>query len=143
MPRKKTAWICAAILCLLPAAVVAIGIPAYQRVRAFSVEDRIHGTFFPVTDALYTYQQEHGQPADSLATLVPKYLAAIPVSELADSPTYRVLPDGQSWELVIHSSALPRPRLYVCRSTQLFTPEERRHIITQYHGTWTVFPSDT
>lgn len=119
-----------------------IGVPAYKHIRKFIVEDSIHGTFFPVTSALYTYQREHGRAADSLAALVPKYLGAIPSSKLADSPTYRILPDGQSWELSIHSLALSQPRLYLCRSTQEFTAEETRRMIIRYHGTWVVFPSD-
>ena len=142
MPRKTIIWVLSLTFCLLLAVVVAVGIPIYRQFRAFSVEDSIHGTFFPVTNALYTYQQQHGRPTDSLAALVPKYLSEIPSSKLADSPTYRVLPDGQSWELVIHSGALSQRRLYICRSTQLFTPDETRRIILQYHSTWTVFPSD-
>ena len=142
MPPKNTTWILSVIVCILLAAFVSIGISVYQQVHTFSVEDRIHGTFFPVANALYAYQQEHGRPAASLAALVPKYLGAIPSSKLADSPIYRVLPDGQSWELSIHSRALSQPRLYLCRSTQHYTPEETRRIIIQYHSTWTVLPSD-
>lgn len=142
LPRKKTIWILVIGLCLLLALVGGIGIPIYQRVRTFSIENSVHSTFFPVTSALYTYQQEHGRPAESLAALIPKYINAIPSSKLTDSPTYRILPDGQSWELTIHSSTLSQPRLYICRSTQHFTPEETRRIIIQYHSTWTVFPSN-
>ena len=142
MPRKKTIWILAAALCLLLSAVGAIGIPVAQRVRAFFVEDSIHGTFYPVANALYEYQRDHGRPAESLAGLLPKYLAAIPSSQLADAPAYRASPDGSSWELVLHSRALSRPRLYICRSTQEFSPEESRRMIVRYHGIWAVFPAD-
>ncbi len=142
MSRKQKKPVLTVIICHLLAVAVGIGISIYHRVCTFSVEDRIHGTFFPVTAALYLYQQEHGQPADALAALVPEYLSAIPSSPLADLTTYRISPDSQSWELVIHSRALAQPRLYLCRSTQHFTPDETRRIIIQYHSTWTVFPSD-
>jgi hypothetical protein len=136
-------------VCLLLGVAVGIVIPvyqhirtSYQHIRTFLVEDSIHGTFFPVANALYAYQHDHGRPADSLAALVPKYIGAIPSSTLANSPNYEVLPDGRSWELVIRSRALSQPRLYICRSTQHFTPDETGRIILQYHSTWTVFPAD-
>lgn len=141
MPRRKTILIVAIVLCLLGGAVGVVGVPVYQRIRAFSVEDSIHGTFFPVTAALYRYQDEHGSPADSLSALVPEYLNAIPSSILADPPHYKVSPDTKSWELLIYSRALAQPRNYICRSTQVFTPEERRRLLIQYHSVWAVFAS--
>src|SRR4051812_34235952 len=107
MAPRKLVWIIAIGLCLLTVAIAGIAIPVHRQIHTFSVEDDIHGTFFPVTRALYAYQQEHGRPAESLEALLPKYTDAIPSFELADAPTYRVLPDGQSWELAIRSRALP------------------------------------
>ena len=142
MPRQKKNWTLVIGVCIFVAIVGGVGHFTAQRFWAFYVEDRIHGTFYRVASALYTYQQDHEIPARSLADLVPEYVDGIPLSTLADRPTYSVSPDGQSWELVIHSRALLHPRLYICRSTQKFTPEETRRIIIHYHDTWTVFPVD-
>ena len=142
MNRKLNIWILFICSSLVLAFVVGVGLPAYRHIRKFFVEDSIHSTFYPVTAALYKYQGEQGRPAESLTALMPKYLGAIPSSHLADLPTYRILPDGKSWELAIHSRALPEPRIYLCRSTQQFTPEEKSRIILEYHVTWTVFPAD-
>ena len=142
MTRKKIVWTLS-LGVLLIAVVGLIVILVAHRFYVFSVEDRIHNTFFPVADALYRYEEETGHPASSLNAVIPKYISAIPSSSLADPPTYRVLPSGKVWELVIHSNALSRPRLYICRSTQEFTPEEIHRMILQYHATWTVFPADT
>ena len=141
MPRKKRTWIrWLSFLLLTATAVVAVFLS--RSLHAFFVEDRIHGTFYPVARALYSYEQDSGHPASSLEVIIPKYIPAIPSSSLADPPTYRVLPPGNVWELAIHSQALSQPRLYICRSSQEFTPEEKRRIIRQYHVTWTVFPAD-
>ena len=141
MRPRTLFWIGVISLGVLIAAVARIGVPAYRHIHTFSVEDRIHGTFSPLTRALCTYEEEHGRPAKSLETLLPKYIEMIPSSELTDSPAYRVLPDGRSWELSVHSRALFQPRLYLCRSNSLFSPEETRRIVQQYHQ-WTVLVVD-
>lgn len=119
-----------------------VGAEGYRAMHAFSVEDRIHATFFPVTQALYRYAEEQGHPAKTLGALLPKYLDALPTSPLTDALNYSVAADGQTWELSIHSRTLPHPRLYVCRSSQQYAPEEMRRVIFQYHVTWTVFRAD-
>ncbi len=141
MSRKAKIWLLGIGLCLV-AGFVGLGVSIYRRIRVFATEDLIHATFHPLATALYRYQDEEKHPAESISSLIPKYLDAIPVSPLADPPKYSVSSDGQSWELVIPSRALPQPRLYICRSTQAYTPEEMRRIILQYHGTWAVFPAD-
>lgn len=142
MTRKTAIWVLVMSVCAVLAGGVVVWVSAVRHVRAFFVEDKIHGAYFPLTSALYTYQQERGHPAESLAALVPNSLPAIPSSTLTGPPAYRVLPGGQSWELALHSRALSRPRLYVCRSTQEFSPEEERRMVARYHGTWAVFPDD-
>src|SRR5271170_5244866 len=92
-------------LFVLAVIVGGLGLAVYYIVQAFSVEDRIHATFFPVATGLYQYEDDHKHPADSLAELVPQYLSAIPSSPLADSIHYKVSADGKSWELAIHSRA--------------------------------------
>ena len=145
MPRTSANWVVciAVVLVTLVGGLVAwFGVQFYRSFHAFSVEDRIHATFFPVANALYRYADEQGHPAQTLDALVPEYLVAIPSSPLSDAPSYSIAADNQTWELSIHSRALPQPRFYICRSTQQFTPEEMHRIIIRYHSTWAVFPAD-
>ena len=141
MTRKKTLLRWLTLACLI--GVVSVGIPVYQRIHAFSVEDSIHSRFFPLASALYAYQEQHAAPAPSLDAVVPSYIAQLPSSPLVDRISYSVLPDRQGWELVLHSRALFRPRLYICRSTQQFTSAEMQRVILQYHATWTILPSES
>lgn len=141
--RVKLGWLVLGPCLFVIVGFVAFG--AYQVVHAvhnFAVEDGIHDAFFPVARALYTYQDEHSHPAASLQVLVPKYLDAVPSTKLADKVEYRVSADDQWWELSIHSRALSRPRVYLCRSTQQFTPEEKHRILLRYHAVWAVFPAE-
>jgi hypothetical protein len=117
-------------------AAVAFGI--YRGVREFSVEDNIHGDFFPVVRALYDYQDEHGSPAVELTDLLPKYLPAIPKSHLVDAIDYKVSKDGENWEFRLHSKALSPTRFYVSRSDQKYTTEEESRVLLRYHVVWTV-----
>ena len=143
MPTNRIAWFLTFILFLFFAGAAYITIVVYKRLHQFGIEGQIHSTFYPLAAALYRYEKENGRAARSLGVLVPRYLQTIPASELADPPTYRVGPNGDTWELVIHSRALPQPRLYICRSTQHFTAEEKRRLLLYYHFTWAVFPTDT
>jgi hypothetical protein len=138
MPGKKKNWVLRIVLWGLLTGVVIFGLLFYQVVRKFAVEDEIHAVFYPVANALYRYRSERGIPAAAMDALVPDYLSAIPSNRLVDSVTYHLLPDGQSWELAMHSHALDPPRTYLCRSTQNFTPEEERRIILRYHSVWAV-----
>jgi len=143
MSVKRNIFLCGdALLCYAAIALFAvaavIGIRVHQAWHKFSVEDQIHDEFFPVTKALYDYQDAHKSPATNLAQLVPAYIAQIPSSPLADSVEYSVMDGGNAWQLSIHSRALSPPRLYCCRSSNQFTPEEKRRILIQYHHIWTV-----
>ncbi|MGD0812460.1 MAG: hypothetical protein ABSA83_02555 [Verrucomicrobiota bacterium] len=110
------------------------GVGLHQAWHNFSIEDQIHGTFFPVAKALFDYEHDHSSPATNLAQLVPAYIPQIPSSRFADSVDYSVIKDGKGWQLNIHSRALSQPRLYCCRSSQQFTAEEARRIVLRCHG---------
>lgn len=110
----------------------------YQRVQKFSVEDQIHGTFFPVVDSLHAFQEETGSAAQDLGQLVPKYLPEIPKSELVDKITYTPGADGKGWKLTLYSTALKPPRTYNARSKPEYSEEEMARIITIYHQEWHV-----
>jgi hypothetical protein len=42
----------------------------------------------PLVDAIRRYAQEHGEPPDTLAALVPAYLARVPRTGLLDYPDF-------------------------------------------------------
>jgi hypothetical protein len=116
--------------------IVAFGV--HNAWHKFAVEDKIHGTFFPVVRALEQYEHDHGAPAVSFAQLAPKYISQIPSSTLVDSVQYGLLPDGKTWQLRLHSTALESPRTYFCRSSDRYTAEEEKRVILRYHATWVV-----
>jgi len=126
------------VVIALLGAVLALALALHQGMREFSVEDNIHGSFFPVVRALHDYQDEHGAPAAVLADLLPKYLPALPKSEWVDATDYRVIKDGKAWELRLHSSALSPSRFYVSRSDQKYSAEEESRVLLRYHAVWTV-----
>lgn len=133
--KKRIAYISViAVVCALT--VVSIGF--YRAFHKFSVEDQIHGAFFPVVAALYDYEHDHSTPATNLMQLVPAYIAQIPRSHLVDSVEYSVIDDGKTWQLNLYSHALSKPRIYCCRSSQKFSAEEERKVVLRYHGVWTV-----
>ena|ERR1041385_2371622 len=118
--------------------VAVLGVGLYRAFHAFTVEDKIHGTFYPVAKALYDYEHDHSSPATNLTQLVPAYIGQLPSSRLADSVDYLVIDDGRAWQLSIHSRSVSEPRVYCCRSTQKFTPDEKRRVLGRYHAVWTV-----
>lgn len=126
------------IAIVIATVVTVTGVGLHRAWHTFSVEDQIHGTFFPVAMALFNYEHNHSSPASNLAQLVPMYISQIPSSRFADSVEYSVINGGKAWQLSIHSRALSQPRLYCCRSSQQFTAEEARRIVLRYHGIWTV-----
>lgn len=136
VPIRKIIWIALGIVVLLGAGLATIQV--YQAVRKFSVEDQIHGIFFPVVAALHQFQEEAGSAPQDLTQLTPKYLPAIPQSDLIDEVTYTRSADGKNWKLLLHSKALSPPRTYDARSKQDYTTEETSRIILTYHSVWTV-----
>lgn len=57
------------------------------RVRRHAIE-RFVPTARPVIDALKKYELDHGRPAESLQTLMPQYLSAIPETGFGAFPTF-------------------------------------------------------
>lgn len=135
MSLKKRLTLSAGAVLLV---IAVVGLAVYRRAHAFAVEGSIHSTFYPVTEALSAFAENHGAPATNLTQLVPKYLAEIPVSRFADSVEYSVIDGGKAWQLSILSRALAEPRRYCCRSTQQFTDREAQRILLRYHAVWTV-----
>ena len=125
-----------AVVVITLAAVFAFDV--HRAWHKFSVEDSIHGVFFPVVRALDEYEHDHGAPATNLAQLVPKYVSQIPSSALVDSVQYTLLPDGKAWQLSLHSTVLDPPRLYCCRSSNKYTAEEEKRVLMRYHSVWVV-----
>lgn len=136
MSTKRSILLVVAVAVVAVAAVLGIGL--YRAWHTFSIEDQIHGTFFPVAKALYDYEHDHSSPATNLTQLVPGYIPQLPSSRFVDSVEYSITDDGKAWQLSIHSRTLSQPRLYCCRSTQTFTPDEERRVLLRYHSVWTV-----
>ena len=136
MSVKRSIILSVAIMVLVGVAVFGVGL--YRAWHAFTVEDQIHGAFFPVAMALYDYEHDHSSPATNLTQLVPAYIPQLPSSRFADSVEYSVIDGGKAWQLSIHSSTLSQRRVYCCRSTQKFTTDEERRVLLRYHAVWTV-----
>jgi hypothetical protein len=139
MPVSRTTKVATGLIAV--AVLGAAGIFAHGFYRAwhkFSVEDDIHGAFFPMVRALDDYERDHGAPATNLTQLIPRYIPQIPRSRFVDSVRYDVLEDGKAWQLRLHSRALEPPRLYCCRSDNKYTAEEEKRILLRYHAVWVV-----
>ncbi len=122
------AWVGCGVLCVMSAAVV----------RQYRVEDRIHRAYGPIVCAIYSYQSKKGCLPQALVDLRPDYIADLPHTAYVDTVQYRVLDGGGNWELALHSSALPRSRIYLHRSSRQYSQEEEEHTVLQYHGMWRV-----
>ena len=136
MSSKRSIFILVAVVVVVAVAVFAVSF--YRRIHAFAVEDQIHGTFYPVANALFGFEHDHNSPATNLTQLVPGYIDQLPSSRFADSLDYSVIDGGKAWQLSIHSRALAEPRIYFCRSTQKFTADEEQRVLLRYHAVWTV-----
>ena len=101
--------------------------------RTFGIEDRIHGTFFPVSIAIERFAEANGAPPESLASLVPDFLPSIPTSLLVDKLEYRVV-DGTNWVMNAHSIVLKPFRTYSWRSDGRFTDQERSKLMKEFHN---------
>ena len=138
---RRTNLIIWSILGLFALGVAWVGYDYLYAMHKYFTEDQVCGDFDPVIRALADFQQDSGAPATNLTQLVPRYLPQLPTSSVADSVAYRVLPDGTNWQLSVYSRALKSPRVYVHRSSQVFTAEEERQELTGFHG-WVVFKAD-
>ena len=120
------------------AVVVVVGVAAvtwgfFSALRTFGIEDRIHGTFFPVSIAIEQFAETNRFPPQSLDALIPSFLSGIPTSPLVDKLEYRVI-DGTNWIMNAHSSALKPARIYSWRSDWNFNEQERSKLIKEFHN---------
>lgn len=105
----------------------------FSALHTFGIEDRIHGTFFPISIAIERFAETNGVPPESLANLVPDFLPSIPTSPLVDRLDYRVV-DRTNWIMNAHSTALKPYRTYSWRSDWHFTDQERSKLMKEFHN---------
>jgi len=122
---------------LVAAAVLIMGIGTvvwafFTALRTFGIEDRIHGTFFPVGVAIDNFTQANGAPPRTLIELVPAFLPSIPTSPYIDKIEYKVV-DGTNWIMNAHSKELKPWRTYSWRSNWTFSDEEKSRMLKQFH----------
>jgi len=106
--------------------------------QRFANEERICGAFGPVITGLENFQTQTGSLPTNLVQLVPQFVQQIPTSPIAESIDYRILPDGTSWQLSVRSRVRGPRELFMRRSSNEFTEEERRQSVAGFHG-WLVF----
>lgn len=105
----------------------------FSKLRTFGIEDRIHGTFFPVSIAVERFAETNGVPPAALSNLVPSFLPAIPTSPLVDRLEYQVV-DTTNWIMNAHSTVLRPARTYSWRSDWRFTDQERAKLMKEFHN---------
>lgn len=105
----------------------------FSGLRTFRIEDRIRGTYFPVSIAIECFADTNGVPPESLANLISTFLPSIPTSPLVDKLEYRVV-DGTNWIMNAHSAALTPSRTYSWRSDWHFTDQERSELMKEFHN---------
>jgi len=110
----------------------------YRGWHEYQVEGEIQNTFFSLAKALHDYERDNRSPAQNLTQLVPHYISQLPTSRLADPVEYSVINGGKGWQFSIHSHVLSPPRLYCYRSTQKFTADEEKRILSRSHDMLTV-----
>jgi hypothetical protein len=139
MPRSsRITWI---IWSVVAALVIAGGlfVHAFFKVwQRFANEERLCGAFGPVVMGLQNFQEQTGALPTNLVQLVPQFIQQIPAMPIAESIDYRILPDGNSWQLSVRSRVRGPRELFMRRSSNEFTEEERRQRVAEFHG-WLVF----
>ncbi len=105
----------------------------FSALRTFGIEERIHGTFFPVSIAIEQFAETNGVPPESLADLVPAFLPSVPTSPLVDKLEYRVV-GRTNWIMNAHSTVLKPARTYSWRSDRNFTAQERARLMKEFHN---------
>ncbi len=136
-PRRSTIIVWTIVCGLL----VALAVFAYGYCQAFyrfACEERICGAFHPVIDAIGRFQESKGALPTNLTQLVPTYVHEIPTAPVADAIEFRVMADGTNWQLTVHSRIAGSRRVFVQRSSDEYTSEERQRSVTAFHG-WMVF----
>ena len=139
MPRSnRITWI---ICSILGALLIAGGLFAHAFFKAwsrFANEERICGAFGPVISGLQNFHERTGTLPTNLVQLVPEFVQQLPASPIAESIDYRILPDGTSWQLSVRSRVRGPRELFIRRSSNELTEEERRQGVAGFHG-WMVF----
>ena len=130
--KKGTKRILFGAVVIIVVGVVTIGWGFFSALRIFGVEDRIHGTFFPVGVAIDNFTQANGAPPRTLMELVPAFLPSIPTSPYIDKIEYKVV-DGSNWIMNAHSKELKPWRTYAWRSNWIFSDEEKSRMLKQFH----------
>lgn len=131
--KRLCLTILAVFIMVLIVGIVTIGRGFFSALRTFGVEDRIHGTFFPVCVAIDNFAQTNGVPPQSLIELVPAFLPCIPTSPYIDKIEYKVV-DGSNWIMNAHSKELKPWRIYSWRSNWIFSDEEKSRMLKQFHN---------
>ena len=129
-PETKRILYAVATVLVLSAGTVVWGF--FKGLRTFVVEDKIHGTFFPVSVAIDRFAETNGVPPKTLDQLVPSFLVSIPTSPLVDKLDYRVVGES-NWIMNVHSRELKPWRTYSWRSNWTFSDEEKSRMLKQFH----------
>ena len=107
----------------------------YQTTRDFKIEEEIHKTFSPLLDAINNYADINKDPPSTLDKLLPKFITRIPTSKIIENVEYKLINNGKDWELKLQGEN----NIYIYRFTNIYSAEEKKQIIKQYHGNWAVF----
>jgi hypothetical protein len=119
-------------------AFVIFGFLVISRLRAFAVEDAIHGTFYPVVQAIDRYCGDQGCAPKDLHELSAYGLVAIPSSRYVSEVMFSGGQEKQQWRLTLVSDATGCRRLYVAEHGVPLTAAETKILIKRYHHTWSV-----
>jgi hypothetical protein len=115
-------------------AAFAFGRPLWK----FSVEDRIHSTFYPVVRALKRHSEKHGNAPERLQDLCPDYLDAIPSSFLVGEVDYDTTERREGWRLTLSSRATGNRRFYIAQEGMTLSETEKRDVVLRYHSCWSI-----
>jgi hypothetical protein len=127
-----------AILAFGLAGAIYCGIVTCSAIWKFTVEDSIHGTFYPVIVALDKYCDDHGYAPEALRDLRPKYIKETPSSPYVSDIIYRRVPKEPAWRLTLVSRATISTRQYIAEDGLPLSAEERKVCIRKYHERWSV-----
>jgi hypothetical protein len=128
---KKRILMVALLVCIMGVAIIARGL--FKSYRIFEIEDRVHGTFFPVYTAIQRFTLTNGIPPSSLDQLVPSFLTSIPTSPYVWKLDYKPV-DVSNWIMNAHSKALQPARIYSWRSDWTVNDTERTNVLKIYHN---------
>lgn len=117
----------------------AIAVPILGRAYlVFSIEDKIHGAFFPLVRAIEHYCEDRGEAPPDLAALLPEYLAEMPSSRFVSEVSFSAASAERRWRLVLASTSTGKRRLYIAERGMPLSDVEKRWKKARYHDTWSV-----